>query len=98
MTATLALDRVRRSAKELVGLIQVHDLDVRHRRQLGPHASRHPRGVARPPDVLQRYSGGRKDVMNDRQWEVSAYAALVLVFVGAIAAAVVVADQLVLAI
>jgi hypothetical protein len=36
--------------------------------------------------------------MNDRQWEVSAYAALVLVFVGAIATAVVIADQLVHAI
>jgi hypothetical protein len=36
--------------------------------------------------------------MNDRQWEVSAYVALVLVFIGAIATAVVIADQLVLAI
>ena len=84
-------------SKELVGLIQVLDSDVRHRRQLGPTPPDIP-GVARPPDLLQRYSGARKDVMNDRQWEVSAYAALVLVFVGAIATAVVIADQLVHAI
>jgi hypothetical protein len=36
--------------------------------------------------------------MNDRQWDVSAYAALMLVFVGAIATAVVIVDQLVHAI
>jgi hypothetical protein len=52
-------------------------------------------GVARPPDLLQRYSSARNDVMNDRQWDVSAYAALMLVFVGAIATAVVIVDQLV---
>ena len=85
-------------SKELVGLTQVLDSDVRHRRQLGPTPPDIP-GVARPPDLLQRYQpGARKDVMNDRQWEVSAYAALMLVFVGAIATAVVIADQLVHAI
>jgi hypothetical protein len=35
-----------------------------------------------------------RNVMNDRQWEVSAYAALALVFVGAITTAVMIVDQL----
>jgi hypothetical protein len=56
-------------------------------------ASRHPHGVARPPDC---FSGTRPEdnVMNDRQWNVSACAALALVFVIAITTAVMIADQL----
>ena len=40
------------AAQEPVAVDQVLDSDVRHRCQLGPHASRHPRGVARPPHDL----------------------------------------------
>jgi hypothetical protein len=43
--------------------------------------------------VFHSVADGR-NVMNDLQWEVCAYAALVLVFVGAITTAAMIADQL----
>jgi hypothetical protein len=74
--------------------IRFLESDVRHRRQPGPRASRHPRGVARPQDCFSGTRPGGRNVMNDRQWNVSAYAALALVFVIAITTAVMITDQL----
>jgi hypothetical protein len=75
-------------------LIKFLDSDVRHRRQLDPMPPDIP-AVSHVHQTVSAALGRTEDnVMNDRQWNVSACAALALVFVIAITTAVMIADQL----